>query len=207
MGRLSREFSGLDWRLTATMPLEDGVGRATLLVEGDDRSSAVAALSAVEAVREVTTIEDGAGTTLLAFETTAPFLQGPMRDADVPFEPPLVVTDGVAALTVTTDDDHLSALGDALREAGYAFDLEAVHTSVGAAGPLTDRQETVLRAAVEAGYYESPRGTDLATLAADLDVSKSSLSVTLRRAERALATRYLEDRDLVARLSTPTSSR
>jgi predicted DNA binding protein len=34
-------------------------------------------------------------------------------------------------------------------------------------------------------------------------VAKSSLSMTLRRAERALATRYLEDRDLVDRLSTP----
>lgn len=109
----------------------------------------------------------------------------------------------MARLTVTTDDDRLSTLGDALREAGYRFDLEAVHTSVSAAGPLTDRQETVLRAAVEADYYASPRETDLATLADDLGVAKSSLSMTLRRAERALATRYLEDRDLVDRLSTP----
>jgi hypothetical protein len=34
-------------------------------------------------------------------------------------------------------------------------------------------------------------------------VAKSSLSVTLRRAEPALATRYLEDCDRVDRLSTP----
>lgn len=203
MGALTREFPAVDWRLTATMPLGDGVGRATLLAEGGDRDSAIAALAAADPVTDVTPLDDGAGATLVAFETTEPFLQGPLREADIPFEPPLVVTNGVARLTVTTDDDRLSTLGDALREAGYRFDLEAVHTSVSAAGPLTDRQETVLRAAVEADYYASPRGTDLATLADDLGVAKSSLSMTLRRAERALATRYLEDRDLVDRLSTP----
>lgn len=74
MGALTREFPAVDWRLTATMPLGDGVGRATLLAEGGDRDSAIAALAAADPVTDVTPLDDGAGATLVAFETTEPFL-------------------------------------------------------------------------------------------------------------------------------------
>jgi len=126
-----------------------------------------------------------------------------VREAGIPFEPPLRIQDGVATLTVTTTDESLSTLGDALRERGDGFEVEAVYDTVESGGPLTERQAEVLEAAVEHGYYESPRGIELNELAEVLGVRKSTLSVTLRRAEGRLARRFVENRDTISRLSEP----
>ncbi|MFC7232881.1 helix-turn-helix domain-containing protein [Saliphagus sp. GCM10025308] len=53
-------------------------------------------------------------------------------------------------------------------------------------GLSTDQLEA-LRAAVEAGYYETPRAVELSELAEDLEIPRSTLSYRLRRAEAALA--------------------
>jgi len=52
-------------------------------------------------------------------------------------------------------------------------------------------QEAALRAAVEHGYYESPREVDVADLATHLDVPRSTLTYRLRRAEEHLAKQYV----------------
>lgn len=51
---------------------------------------------------------------------------------------------------------------------------------------LTPKQERAMRAAFEAGYFDVPRGTDAASVAADLDLSKSAFVERVRRGERAL---------------------
>lgn len=51
---------------------------------------------------------------------------------------------------------------------------------------LTDRQEEVLRAAYEAGYYERPRRMTGEEIAADLDISAATFSQHIRAAERNL---------------------
>jgi predicted DNA binding protein len=57
-------------------------------------------------------------------------------------------------------------------------------------GDLPPEQEAALRAAVEQGYYETPRAVDLAGLADSLDVPRSTLAYRLRRAEAHLAEQY-----------------
>jgi len=52
---------------------------------------------------------------------------------------------------------------------------------------LSPEQEEALRAAVEHGYYESPREIDVGELADKLDVPRSTLNHRLRRAEEHLA--------------------
>jgi len=56
---------------------------------------------------------------------------------------------------------------------------------------LSPEQEAALRAAVEHGYYESPREVDVADLAEHLDVPRSTLTYRLRRAEEWLAKRHV----------------
>lgn len=51
---------------------------------------------------------------------------------------------------------------------------------------LTDRQREALRVAYERGYFEIPRRTSLEALATELDISASSLSERLRRAQTQL---------------------
>lgn len=52
---------------------------------------------------------------------------------------------------------------------------------------ITDKQLEALEAAVESGYYDSPRQADLEVLADRLDVSKSAVSQRLKAVESRMA--------------------
>jgi len=58
---------------------------------------------------------------------------------------------------------------------------------------LSPEQEAALRAAVEHGYYESPREVDVGDLADHLDVPRSTLTYRLRRAEERLAKAHVAE--------------
>jgi len=57
---------------------------------------------------------------------------------------------------------------------------------------LSPEQDSALRAAVEQGYYETPRAIETYELAEKLGVPGSTLSYRLRRAEAQLAAAYVE---------------
>jgi len=93
-------------------------------------------------------------------------------------------------------DDLEASVGDCAR-------TEMLRTGASAATPgdagneganeLTPEQEAALRAAVEHGYYESPREVDVGELADHLDVPRSTLTYRLRRAEERLAKRHVAE--------------
>ena len=56
---------------------------------------------------------------------------------------------------------------------------------------LSTEQRQALHAAVEHGYYETPRQIELTALAEKLDVPQSTLSYRLQRAEAQLATEFV----------------
>lgn len=66
---------------------------------------------------------------------------------------------------------------------------------------LPREQREALLAAVEHGYYETPRRIDLTDLAGSLGVPRSTLSYRLRRAEAALAREFVAG----GRLDPPTA--
>ncbi|MFC7115337.1 helix-turn-helix domain-containing protein [Natronoarchaeum sp. GCM10025703] len=59
---------------------------------------------------------------------------------------------------------------------------------------LSPEQEAALQAAVEHGYYETPREVDVGELAERLDVPRSTLTYRLRRAETYLAKQHVSQR-------------
>ncbi|MFC7157483.1 helix-turn-helix domain-containing protein [Halomarina halobia] len=61
---------------------------------------------------------------------------------------------------------------------------------------LSPEQDQALRAAVERGYYETPRAIETYDLAESLGVPGSTLSYRLRRAEAKLAVAHVENRPL-----------
>lgn len=68
---------------------------------------------------------------------------------------------------------------------------------------LTPEQDAAVRAAVEHGYYETPRGIETYELAEKLGVPGSTLSYRLRRAEANLAESYVAERSPSTHLSSP----
>lgn len=102
---------------------------------------------------------------------------------------------------IHSGDGDVSAFFDDLAAAvGDCADMEMLRTgdtatpaSAGDAntGKLSPEQEAALQAAVEHGYYESPREVDVGELADHLDVPRSTLTYRLRRAEEVLAKQYV----------------
>lgn len=94
--------------------------------------------------------------------------------------------------------DERSEIDDALdrvrNQAGAEVTVDSITTSEAAAttardqrlDTLTAKQRDVFEHAREAGYYEWPRKCDTRELAADLDVSKTTLLEHLRKAEAKL---------------------
>lgn len=87
-------------------------------------------------------------------------------------------------------DELERAVGDcAAMEVRRSTDVSA--SSEADADLLPPEQAAALQAAVEHGYYETPRAIDVGDLADRLDVPRSTLNYRLRRAEAHLATQYV----------------
>ena len=85
------------------------------------------------------------------------------------------------------DNDALTHFHEACREDDLDFTLRRKyeesddHHEADSYG-LTEKQRKMLRHAVDEGYYEVPRATDLDTLSEDLGISHQAASERLRRA-------------------------
>lgn len=104
---------------------------------------------------------------------------------------------------VHSEGADVHAFFDALRaETGDGVELDVrrlaeLSPSPAGSDSLPREQHETLRAAAERGYYETPRAVDLAELAAELDVPRSTLAYRLRRAEAYLVSHFL-DRERLA---------
>lgn len=97
-------------------------------------------------------------------------------------------------------DGDGAAFFDALEDAvGDGVQIEMLRAGATGEGPetgsdgnlLPPAQAAALRAAVEHGYYETPRDVDAGELANHLEIPRSTLSYRLRRAEEQLAKQYV----------------
>lgn len=157
---------------------------------GSDAADAANRLRDHEATSEAELVRESVAEAAVHCRAPSPSLVA-VAEAGVAFQPPLVVDGAEAELTVRTTDEALSALRRTLEASAVDFDVRSVHASVESSRPLTERQERVLRAAVEAGYYAVPRETTVEAVAEDIDLATSTVSETLARAERRLASQYL----------------
>lgn len=124
----------------------------------------------------------------------------PLQRTGVVVVPPIDFRpDGVAHLTIVGDHGPLR---DALAELP-----EGIETTVLRIGEydwrqdlfdpgLTGRQFEALAAAVESGYYESPRAATVEEVAERIDASPSTASEHLRKAESAMMTAFMELREM-----------
>ncbi|QZY00384.1 helix-turn-helix domain-containing protein [Halobaculum rubrum] len=119
-------------------------------------------------------------------------------DENVVVVPPVVYdTDGSMRFSVVGTGDALGRAIDRIPD-GVDVSVRRVRSGAGAAvapgGGLTDRQREVVAAAVDAGYYEEPRGATVADVAERLDCAPSTAAEHIRRAEATLVRGAVDDR-------------
>ncbi|WP_306057671.1 helix-turn-helix domain-containing protein [Natronococcus wangiae] len=107
--------------------------------------------------------------------------------------------------------DFFDALGEEVGECtGMEMlrltELDPNRHSVDPDDSLPAEQREALRAAVEHGYYETPRRIELSELADRLEVPRSTLSYRLRRAEAALATTFVAEDESIETLAAAGAS-
>jgi hypothetical protein len=180
-----------EFRVLAAFPAEEtGVG--LLEVTAPDLPAVVGAMDAHDEIVRLELHQATGDTALVEFETTAPLLLFSIQEAGLPLELPFTIQDGVADVEVTATRDRLSAFTTQLEAFGMAFDVEYVRELVHSESLLTDRQQELLDAAVEAGYYDTPRECSLTELADRAGVAKSTASETLHRVEEKIIKQYVE---------------
>ena len=192
IGAVSREHPEATFRVLAAMPEGDrGVGLVEL--RAPDIGAVAASIDEQGSVTDVAVLHRHENRATLQFETSDPLLLFPVQSAGVPLELPFDIKEGRATWELTASHDRLSELGDQLDAFGIRFTVESIERYVDPDRLLTDRQRRLMVAAVEQGYYDTPRGCSLTELAEGLDVAKSSVSETLHRAEGAVVKHYVAD--------------
>lgn len=175
-----------------------------LVLRGGDADTVLAAVDERVGVRERTTEGDStfAVTGDCLREAGGSAVEDVLAAHGCLLVPPLAYRDGekhVRALAL--DPSALTAVYHDLREDYDVTVADKREVSApepdapaGADPALTARQAAVLRAAVDDGYYEIPRGTTTAALADRFGLARSTLEEHLRRAERKLVTAFTADR-------------
>ena len=87
---------------------------------------------------------------------------------------------------MTAPADRLSTLADQLREFDIEFTVDHVRSTTDPDPLLAAGQRDLLEAALEAGYYDTPRECTLTELAEEVGMAKSTVSETLHRVEEEI---------------------
>lgn len=177
------------------MPAEDEGGVAIVQLEGGDIEGASRAIETAPPVTDFRRLTRGDDGLVVQLETEQALLLVPLREAGVPVDTPFEIRNGRASWELTASRDRLSNLVDLLDTVGVAPNVESIERAVDTQHLLTDTQQDVLEAAVEAGYYDTPREISLTELANRLDLAKSTVSETLHRAEGTVVREFVRSPD------------
>lgn len=194
IGDVSRAHADATIRILAANTGDDaGVGLVE--ITGPELPEIVADIQARDSVTELDLLQRYENTVLAQFETTMPLLLLPLQDSGVPLEMPFTIREGRAEWEVTAPQHRLSSLGTQLEQFGISFTVNEIKQHIEAEQLLTERQLRLVNAAVEHGYYDTPRRCSLTELAAELEFAKSTCSETLHRAEEQIVKQFLETID------------
>ncbi|MDG6220005.1 MAG: helix-turn-helix domain-containing protein [Candidatus Thermoplasmatota archaeon] len=95
------------------------------------------------------------------------------------------VAGGVEWKLITGGEGSLSELVKKLEETGCQVELKKV-TKISRKNLLTDRQEQIIRVALEKGYYDCPKKTSIKDLASLFGISHSTLAEILQKGEKKI---------------------
>jgi len=190
--QLSTAYPESTFRVLAAVPGPES-GFALVRITGQTVTAVIEAMADHSQLTELTIIQQADSEATVHFETTAPLLLASSQESGVPIELPVEIVDGEATVEVTGSRERLADLAEQLERFGFQYRIENVSERLHESQLLSERQLEVVVAAVEAGYYDTPRRCSLTELAARLDIAKSTCSETLHRAEEAIIKRFVAE--------------
>ncbi|WP_254523566.1 helix-turn-helix domain-containing protein [Natrinema caseinilyticum] len=190
--QISTAYPESTFRVLAAVPGSE-TGFALVRIAGSSVPDIVESMDDHSQITELSLAQWSDNEATVHFETTAPLLMFSARESGMPIELPVEIQDGEATIEVTGSRKRLSELADQLETFGLRYRIEHVRERLHESQVLSERQLEVIAAAVDAGYYDTPRCCSLTELAGDLDIAKSTCSETLHRAEEAVIKRFVEN--------------
>lgn len=188
---LSRSYPETRFRVLAATA-NDATGSARIEILGTDPEGVCEEMAAYETVTGLTVFEDEPERRRVQVETTVPVVVNALQAAGIPLDLPVEIADGELELETTVPREKLSTLGEAFDQFGIAYTVERIRQQSESDSLLTERQQWLLREAVERGYYDTPRRITLVELAEEVGVAKSTCSEILHRAEGQVLKRFLD---------------
>jgi len=189
VGDLSRSYPDTTFRILSAFP-DDDSGYGLLEINSEELDEILDRMRTHEAVQSLETVQRVEDRAVVQFETNELPLLLTIQRAQIPLEPPLELVDGEITLHLTAPRDRISAFADQLEALSIPYSLDRIYGDVELSTPLTDTQRELLIAALERGYYDTPRRITLTELAADLGMASSTVSETLHRAEEIVLKEY-----------------
>jgi len=193
IGEVSREFPSTTFRVLSAVPSGDA-GFGLLEIESESFPAVVEAIEARGGISSVQLMQRSGDTGIVQFETSEPLLLLSIQESGAPIELPLTIQNGDAVIELTASRDRLSEFGRQLETFGMSYTLNRVYDATETPDLLTDQQRKLLVTAVELGYYDTPRECTLTELADEVDLAKSTASVTLHRAEETVVKEFVAER-------------
>lgn len=206
-GEITRRYPEARIRILAAMAEpETGVGLAEVSCpEQDGIIEDIRSHPAVDSMELLQRTEDQC---LVQFRTELPLLLFAARGSGLPLELPFEIQNGKGTWKLTASQESISSLGDQFDAMGVSYSVDYLQPEVtGSEDLLTDRQQSLIAAAIEQGYYDTPRRCSLTELAETVGLAKSTTSETLHRAEervmKEFAATAIEDGAAAPPVETP----
>lgn len=190
--QLSTEYPESTFRVLAAVPGSES-GFALVRIAGPSVPEVVEDMDDHPQLTELTLAQWSDNEATVHFETTAPLLLFSSRESGMPIELPVEIRNGEATIDVTGSRERLAELAEQLEHFGLQYRIEHVRERLHESQLLSERQLEVVVAAVEEGYYDTPRRSSLTEVADHLGIAKSTCSETLHRAEEAIIKRFVDD--------------
>ncbi|OLZ41139.1 bacteriocin [Natrinema saccharevitans] len=190
--QISTDYPESTFRVLAAVPGSES-GFALVRIAGSSVPEVIEDMNDHPQLTELTLAQWSDDEATVHFETTAPLLLFSSRESGMPIELPVEIQDGEAKIEVTGSRERLAGLAEQLEHFGLQYRIEHVRERLHESQLLSERQLEVVIAAVDEGYYDTPRCCSLTDLAGHLDIAKSTCSETLHRAEGAIVKRFVED--------------
>ncbi|WP_049923306.1 helix-turn-helix domain-containing protein [Halopiger djelfimassiliensis] len=190
--QISTDYPEATFRVLAAVPGAE-TGFALVRIAGTAVPEVVDDMNDHPQITELTLAQWSENEATVHFETTAPLLLFSSQESGMPIELPVEIRDGEATIDVTGSRERLAELAEQLEHFGLQYRIENVRERLHESQLLSERQLEIVVAAVEEGYYDTPRRCSLTELAESLDIAKSTCSETLHRAEEAIVKRFVED--------------